>query len=178
MLEISVLVSTAVVLKVSSLPLKTQIILVVGLGLGSVSLEQKTSTEAHSLHYYPGKAEGWPAWNSSPFLQLQQSLPPPISLGLRQGLIMNEKPIHIARKESLWLWQNGSREECLFPGNVAKKVKVTGGGNSGNTTMFLDCLAMLRQGFLATLYGCCTLSCFLEEFGVAASGLTYGQAGP
>lgn len=32
--------------------------------------------------------------------------------------------------------------------------------------MFLDCLAMARQGFSATLYGCSTLSCFLEEFGV------------
>lgn len=50
--------------------------------------------------------------------------------------------------------------------------------HSGNTAMFLDCLAMARQGFSATLYGCSTLSCFLEEFGVAASGPIYGQAGP
>ena len=44
--------------------------------------------------------------------------------------------------------------------------------------MFLDCLAMVRQGFAVTVYGCSTLSCFLEEFGIAASDPTYGQAGP
>lgn len=47
--EVSVLACTAVVLKVSSFPLKTQLILMFGLGLGSVSWEEKTSSEAYSL---------------------------------------------------------------------------------------------------------------------------------
>lgn len=50
--------------------------------------------------------------------------------------------------------------------------------NSGNTAMILDCLAMMRKGFSAVLYGCRTLSYFLEEFGGAASGPTYSQADP
>lgn len=91
------------------------------------------------------------------------------------------KQVHFSRKDSLWLWQSGSREECLFPGNIAIPMpKICGNAlrwwlqmvvnNSENTAMFLGCLAMVRQGFPATLCDCSTSSWFLEEFGVAASG--------